>query len=110
MCLPRVIDKPMPKKIAAKLGRLHALRRNRSIARASARSAAILTSSVTVLILDQRPQDRDQLKIFAGPDLQKDVRRFDTIFVSRMSTKTIVRSLRPLGRNLLFCISVYLVK
>ena len=32
------------------------------------------------------------------------------LVVSRMSTRTIVRSLRPLGRNFPFCISVYFVK
>ncbi len=30
--------------------------------------------------------------------------------VSRMSTRTIVRPLRPLGTNLPFCVRVYLVK
>ncbi len=107
MCLPRVIDRPIPKKMTPNLQRF--IRSARScncstfnpVSSMSCRSTRCpFTMARSAVIASKSLLGRTCKKISAAL----------TLSVSRMSTRTIVRPLRPSGTNLPFCMIVYFVK
>ena len=107
MCLPRVIDRPMPKKKQPNLHDFMRWIRSSSVSRV--RPVSAICSSPTCWPLTIARRIVISSKSLPGRTCRK-MSAALALFVSRISTSTIVRSLRPRGRNLLFCMMVYFVK
>ena len=73
MCLPRVIDRPMPKKMTPNLARF--IRSTMSLMLLEGQADFGDARLVHGLVLDQRPQRRADLEVLARLDLQEDVGR-----------------------------------
>ena len=72
MCLPRVIERPMPKKITPNLARFI---RSDEVLQLLDRQAGLRDAlAVHRLVLDERAQRGHDLEVLAGPDLEEDVR------------------------------------
>ena len=107
MCFPRVIETPIPKKITPNRARF--IRSTRSWSCSTVRPVSATLSSSTCCFLTRARRVVRTSKSLPGRIWRKRSAAF-ALGVSRMSTRTMVRPLRPSGTNLPFWVRVYLVK
>ncbi len=107
MCFPRVIETPIPKKITPNRARF--IRPTMSCRRSKVRPVSATSASSTGCPLTSARSVVATSKSFPGRIWRK-MSAALALGVSRMSTRTIVRPLRPSGTNFPFCMIVYLVK
>ena len=107
MCFPRVIESPMPKKSTPNRARF--IRSTRSWS-----CSTVAPVSATRSAFTGRPFTSAMSVVTSSKSLPGCIWRKRSaaraLGVSRMSTRTIVRPLRPWGTNRPFWVSVYLVK
>jgi len=103
----RVIDSPIPKNRQPNFAPF--MREIRSSMTSRLNPVSAICSSPTGCPLMSARRIVISSKSFPGRIWRK-MSAALALFVSRMSTNTMVRSFRPRGKNLLFCMMVYLVK
>ena len=108
MCLPRVIDRPMPKKITPNLGPLHPVDQILELVdrQPGLRNALF----VHRLVLDESAQRGQDLEVLARPNLEEDVGGLGAGRLADVHQDHRPALAAMLGTNLPFWVRVYLVK